>query len=156
MHLADLVNQPRGKRGRTWNIEPKVREQTASTTRPSPRFKVGELVRRRIKHSRNKNDLRRKWWPQWSETYRVIDNPSWGTYMCAFVLLTPTRQNCDPRRKKYEEGVPARKLTLITCFIPLVEVWSPRHARNPTLPFVLFVLCFPLCSLLPTTPLFRT
>ena len=60
----------------------KVRERTASTTRPSPRFKVGELVRRRIKHSRNKDGLPRKWWPQWSETYRVIDNPSWGRYVC--------------------------------------------------------------------------
>ncbi|CAM9196294.1 unnamed protein product, partial [Heterosigma akashiwo] len=50
----------------------KIKEQTAST-QGGPRFRVGDLVRRRIKISRNKKGLPRKWWPQWSESYRVLE-----------------------------------------------------------------------------------
>ena len=69
----------------------KIKEQTASTTRPESKFKPGELVRRRIKDSRSKKGLPRKWWPQWSETYRVLDYPSWGRYVCLRTDPLPIR-----------------------------------------------------------------
>ena len=58
------------------------RINTASKTHPGPKFRVGDLIRRRIKHSRNKDGLPKKWWPQFREVYRILENPSWGRYVC--------------------------------------------------------------------------
>ena len=67
----------------------KIREDT---TRPSPteKFKPGDLVRRRIKISRD-TGMPRKWWPQYKEVWRVVDHPGPHRFVCVRVHPPPAR-----------------------------------------------------------------
>ena len=68
----------------------RIKEQTISM-KSSAKFKAGDLIRRRIKNSRSKNLLPQKWWPQFKEVWRVVDQPGEHRYVCARVYPAPMR-----------------------------------------------------------------